>query len=127
MTPPSYDDIRRQVERRYHKRSIFIYHIIIAFVCLTVIWLTKSPLSMLPQVITVLWIGLLVLHGVKVFMDNARDQALDRMWLRYYDNMPLRDEKPKRDMLHLSDDGELEVIEETANMPNRSARPGEPV
>jgi hypothetical protein len=43
-------------------------------------------------------------------MDGARDRAIERTWRRYYGDLPY--EKPKRDVLRLTDDAELEVIEE---------------
>jgi hypothetical protein len=110
MSTPTYDEIRQQVERRYRRRSLLVYHIIIAFVCLTVIWFTASHVSMLPEAITTFWIGLLLIHGVRVFMSERSERAIERMWQRYYGDLPY--EKPKRDVLHLTDDGELEVIEE---------------
>lgn len=107
---PTYEEIRQQVERRYRRRSLFIYHIIIASVCLTVMWLTASHIDALPEAITTFWIGLLLIHGARIFMSERSERAIERTWQRYYGDLPY--EKPKRDMLHLTDDGELEVIEE---------------
>lgn len=111
MSTPSYDEIRQQVERRYRRRSLFIYHIIIAVTCLTVIWLVDlTPYTVAPF-LTVLWAGLLVLHGFRVFMEEVRDRAIESTWRRYYGDLPYADEKPKR-TLRLTDDAELEVVEE---------------
>lgn len=111
MSTPTYDEIRQQVERRYRRRSLFIYHVIIAVASMTVMWLMGSPFSMLPEAITTFWIGLLIIHGVRVFMHEARDRAVESTWRRYYGDLPYADEKPKR-TLRLTDDAELEVIEE---------------
>ena len=111
MSTPSYDEIRQQVGRRYRRRSLFIYHIVIAVTCLTAIWLVDMTPYTVAPFLTVLWAGLLVLHGVRVFMSERSERAIERTWQRYYGDLPYADEKPKRS-LRLMDDAELEVIEE---------------
>jgi hypothetical protein len=111
MSTPSYNEIHQQVQRRYRRRSLFIFHIIIATICLMVLWFTASPRSTLPETFSMLWIGLLLIHGVRVFMGERSEKAIERTWRRYYGDLPYADEKPKR-TLRLTDDAELEVVEE---------------
>jgi hypothetical protein len=122
MSTPSYDEIRQQIERRYRRRSFFIYHVIIAIASLSAIAVMSKGDNTFEEVMAALWFGLLVLHGVKVFMDEARDRAIERTWRRYYGDLPYVDEKPKR-TLRLMDDAELEVVEE--DLPERKYMRGE--
>jgi hypothetical protein len=116
MSTPSYNEIRQQIERRYRRRSLFIYHCIIAAVSLLAIWLIK-PFSSPTYIIFVLWMGLILLHGIHMLMEGAKDRAIERMWRRYYGDIDY--EKPKR-TLHLTDDAELEEIED--ELPERKYR-----
>lgn len=118
MTTPSYDDIRQQVERRYRRRSFLLYHFGFAAVCLTVVWLTTTRMGSpgVAMLLTLLWAGLFILHGVKVLMDEAKDRAIESTWRRYHGDFAYADEKPKRDTLHLTDDGELlDIVEDEEN------------
>lgn len=114
MSTSSYDEIRQQIERRYRRRSYFIYHVIIAIAGLSTISVMSKGDNTFEEVMAALWFGLLVLHGVKVVMDEARDRAIERTWRRYYGEFD--NEKPKR-TLRLMDDAELEVVEE--DLPER--------
>jgi hypothetical protein len=87
---------------------------------MTVMWLTKSNLTMLPQAITTFWFGLLLIHGVRVFMSERSERAIERTWQRYYGDLPY--EKPKRDVLHLADDGEVLDVIEDDEKPKRAYR-----
>ena len=109
MTTPSYDEIRQQVERRYRRRVNFIFHIIISAILSGMIWVF-APVTSIGLVIIALLMVSLLLHSIKLLLDGWRDREIERTWQRYYGDLPY--EKPKREMLHLTDDGELEVIEE---------------
>ena len=117
MTTPSYDEIRQQIERSYRRRSIFIYHLIIAFVSLASIWYISRD-GRVAIVSTLLWGGLLALHFVRLVSESAKARAIERTWRRYYGDIDY--EKPKR--LQLTDDAELEVIED--EQPERQYRQG---
>ena len=111
MSTPSYDEIRRQVERRYRRRSAFIYHLIIACAAIPAIWFVARSNGIVSVTITLLWVGLLVLQGVHLLLEGAKDREIERTWRRYYGDIDYEDVKPKRSF-HLSDDAELEVIED---------------
>jgi hypothetical protein len=108
MSTPSYDEIRHQVERRYRRTSVFIYHLIIAFVSLASIWYISRD-GRVAIVMTLLWGGLLALHFVRLVTESAKDRAIERTWRRYYGDFDY--EKPKN-ALYLTDDAELELIED---------------
>lgn len=111
MSTPSYEEIRRQVERRYRRRALFIYHLIIACAGIPALWFVAGRNGIVSLVITVLWVGLLLLHGVRLLMEGAKDREIERTWRRYYGDIGYEDVKPKRSF-RLSDDAELEVIED---------------
>src|SRR5688572_22931913 len=112
MSTPSYDEIRQQVQRRYRRRSYFVLHLIMAVTGTAAIWMIDPTPQDGTPVIALLWAGLLVFHAVKAFvLDEAQDREVERMWRRYSGEFD--DEKPKRS-LHLTDDAEIEVIEEEA-------------
>ncbi len=111
MTTPSYDEVRQRVERRYSRLSWFIFHLIMAVTTVAVIWaIDPTPQDGTP-VIAALWVGVLVCHAVKIYLDTLRDRAVERTWQRVSGKAV--DEKPKRTLL-LSNEAELEVIEEDA-------------
>lgn len=110
MQPPTYDDIRQQVARRYSRLGWFIFHLIMAITSIIVIWsIDPTPQDGTP-VLAGLWAGVLIFHAVKIYLDGLRDQAVERTWAKYQGSF---DEKPKRTLL-LHDDTELEVVDEEA-------------
>lgn len=114
MTTPSYDDIRKQVERRFGRLALFIFHVIMAITTVIVIWLIDPTPQDGTPVLAGLWLGVLVWHAIKVYMDGVRDREIERTWHRYSgDNRTDIDEKPKR-MMRLTDDDELEIVEDEA-------------
>jgi hypothetical protein len=112
MTTPSYDDIRQQIGRRYGRLSLFIFHVIMAITTTAVIWLIDPTPQDGTPVLAGLWLGVLVWHATKVYMDGVRDREIERTWQRYSGELDI-DEKPKR-MMRLADDDELEVVEDEA-------------
>lgn len=103
---PSYADIEKQVSRHYRRLTWFAIHVIMAVVSIVIIWSRNPAPQDGTQVMMGLWFGVLICHAVKVYLDNLRDEAIERMWQRY--SSP---EKPKR-FLRLEDDDELEVIKD---------------
>jgi hypothetical protein len=119
MTNPSYDDIRQQISRRFGRLSLFIFHVIMAITTTAVIWLIDPTPQDGTPVLAGLWLGVLVWHATKVYMDGVRDREIERTWQRYSGDLVDIDEKPKR-MMRLADDDELEVVEdEAANLRRR--------
>ncbi len=116
MSTPSYDEIKRQVERRYRRRSAFLYHLIIACAGLPAIWVIGRMNTVVIFTITALWVGLLLLHGVHLLLEGAKDREIERTWRRYYGDIDYDDIKPKRSF-RLNDDAELEVIEDDQPLP----------
>ena len=115
MSMPTYDEIRRQVGRRYRRRTLFALHFIIAVTGLAVMWLVDPSAE--DAVLSLLWTGLLTFHGIKVFvLDEGHDRAIERMWERYGGDVA--DEKPKR-TLRLSDDAEFEVVDDEFDLRSR--------
>ena len=110
MSTPSYDEIKRQVERRYRRRSALVYHVIIACAGLPAIWVIGRMNTIVIFTITALWGGLLLLHAARVFIESAKDREIERTWRRYYGDTDYEDFKPKRSFR--LNDAELEVIED---------------
>jgi hypothetical protein len=111
VSTPSYDEIKRQVERRYRRRALLIYHVIIAAAGLPAIWVVARPNTIVIFTITALWVGLLLLQAAHAFIESAKDREIERTWRRYYGDIDYEDFKPKRSF-RLNDDAELEVIED---------------
>ncbi|MEP7292799.1 MAG: hypothetical protein ABI835_13535, partial [Chloroflexota bacterium] len=67
----------------------------------------------LGEMIAIIWMGVLVLHGVVVSMTQNRDQEIEGEVARL--RREIYDEKPKRSLerLQLNDDGEL-IDEDTS-------------
>jgi hypothetical protein len=128
MSTPSYHQVRRHVERRHRQVSFFIFHLVVAMTA-TLIWMTGTESGVGTRVFAVLWFGVLVCHGMKVYLDGVRDRAVERSWRRYsgeayaYADEPYsastmtlkemlaeidKNEKPKRSMF-LDDDETKEV------------------
>lgn len=110
MTTPSYETVRAQVARRYRRLSWFVLHVVMAITSVIAIWLIDPTPEDGTPVIALLWFGLLVFHAIKIYMSGMEDRAVERMWERYQGDADF-DEKPKR-MMRLTDDAELEVIED---------------
>lgn len=116
MSTPSYDEIQAQVTRRYRRRSFLIYHAIIAFFGLSAVFFISPNLRVfLP--LAAMWGGVLALQFVHLVLENAKDREIERTWRRYYGDLDY--EKPKRQndygyrrTLRLSDDAELEVVDD---------------
>lgn len=108
MTNPSYPDIEKHISRRYRRLTWLAFHVVMAVVTIVIIWSRNPEPQDGTQVMTGLWFGLLLCHAFKVYLDNLRDEAIERTWQRY-----AGDEKPKR-FLRLENDGELEIIEDEA-------------
>jgi hypothetical protein len=117
MRTPSYEEIRRSVESRYNRFFWFIFHVIMAVVTTGVIWaIDPTPEDGTP-VIAALWVGVLIGHAVKVYMDGLKDAAIERTWQQYYGDLEMgeveiiEEEKPKR-MARLMDEDEDDVAYE---------------
>lgn len=113
MTNPSYADIEKQIARRYRRLTWFALHVVMAVVAMVIIWSRNPAPQDGTQVMLGLWFGLLIFHAVKVYLDNLRDEAVERMWQRFSGQ-----EKPKR-FLRLETDETLEIVEDDA-VPVRS-------
>lgn len=102
-------NLRRYVERRYNRLSFFVLHLIFAVTLAAVVFITPEYRDSSTPAIGMLWFGLLLYHGVKVYIDSARDRAIERtMQQPYYD---AEDEKPKRStrLADLTDYDEPEI------------------
>lgn len=111
MSRPSYEDIRKQVARRYDRMSLFVFHVIMAVTSIIIIWLIDPTPQDGTPVLAGLWFGVLIFHAVKLWLDNARDREIERAWERYGDNQQgVYDQKSKR-MIRLSDEAEQEAYE----------------
>jgi TRAP-type uncharacterized transport system fused permease subunit len=106
---PTYDEIRKLIERRYRRWVIFALHLSIFVFWFAVLgwWvITREPVpgDMQNLWIMAAWFAALIAHGFIVYMSNARDREIERAWERYGG-------KHKREMddypVYLSDDGEL--------------------
>ena len=98
---PAYDDIKRQVERRYRRVTFFILHVILAITIVGVVWAIKPNPGEGTIVMGALWAGLLIFHAFKLWLDNERDHEIERTWAKYAPTAIY--EKPKRHS-RLSDD-----------------------
>lgn len=112
MSSPSDDVIQPQADEPHRRRSLFIYHAVIAALCLMMLWFSGASRSILPEMITIVWVSLLLIQGVRIFIGERSEQAVEREWRRYHDLSPV-DEKPKR-TLRFTDDTEIESIGEEA-------------
>jgi hypothetical protein len=113
MTTASNEAMDQQADEPYRRRSLFIYHAVIAALCLMMLWFSGASRSILPEMITVIWVSLLLIQGIRIFIGERSEQAIEREWRRYYDDPFPVDEKPKR-TLRFTDDTEIESIGEEA-------------
>ena len=120
MPTPSYDDIKKQIERRYRRLTWFVLHIVVTVTLFGLMWAVVPSFGVATIMFSALWLGGLIFHGFKVWLDNARDLDIERAWTQMSTPETDADEKPKRH-LRLSDDAELEVIEDEAS-PLRQVR-----
>lgn len=111
MTTPSYDDIRKQIERRYSRIAWLIFHAVMAFFSILVIWIIDPTPTDGTPVLAVLWFGVLVCHAIKVFMDGLKDRAVERTWQRYAGEAD-DFEKPKRTLRLAEYDDEMEIVDD---------------
>ena len=111
MKRPSYDEMRRHIERRYSRIFWLIVHITLVVVTAEALWWSDpthrngNPWFMFP------WFGLVLIHAVKVGMDILKERDMARTWKRYYGDLEVDEgiveEKPKR-LARLLDESEGE-------------------
>src|SRR5688572_17167572 len=86
---PTYDDIRKLIERRFRRQVLFGLHLS-AFLFLSVVlgwWvLTREPVpgDMQHMWLIAAWFAVIVAHGFIVRMANARDREIEAMWSGVY-------------------------------------------
>ncbi|GAB4548652.1 MAG: hypothetical protein OHK0023_12080 [Anaerolineae bacterium] len=117
-----YNAVRREIVRRMRGRVIFFIHAAIYALCFVVTIAMPPWLRNGAEVAFLTWGSILVFHAARHF----------RWWDKWIDRMTQRElahhdptysaiaDKPKRDV-RLSDDGELEYIEEEIT-PQRKVR-----
>ena len=92
------DEIQPQADERYRRRSLFVYHVVIAALCLMMLWFSPASRSLLPEMITIVWVSLLLIQGARILIQERREHAIEREWRRYQS-------KPKR---RLTDENEAQ-------------------
>jgi hypothetical protein len=107
MSQPSYEQVRRQIASRYAHRFWFIAHVITAVIANVLILAGGGT-----PAFTLIWAGVVLVHGINLWLEERRDREIERTWERL-GGSAASTAKPKRDRLpptaRLSDDGELET------------------
>jgi hypothetical protein len=139
MSEPNYDEIRARVQERFNKQKELSIHGMVYIVINLLVWgLWLSGLAyeipvvagiadafqwLVPLVVTIGWGVGLAAHALDYYYSvgggaRRRDQVIEREIER---EMALRQayEKPKRDRLTLTEDGELEEITEDDYSPDQ--------
>jgi hypothetical protein len=142
MSEPNYDEIRARVQERFNKQKELSIHAMIYFVINLLVWglwvsgwAYRLPVIegiadafgiLVPLVVTVGWGVGLVSHVLDYYYSvgggaRRREQIIEREIER---EIALRQtyEKPKRDRLTLTDDGELEEVAEDDYSPAEKRR-----
>ncbi|MCE7946852.1 MAG: hypothetical protein DYG88_05425 [Chloroflexi bacterium CFX4] len=107
MSRLDYEEVRRAAEKRVKKRTEFYQHLI-AYVGVNLILIIASSGGALP--VAFFWGIGLAFHAADVFLDDPlrRERAIRREMEKLgYTAADLEAEKPKRDRVALSEDGEL--------------------
>ena len=117
---PSPDEVRHKVERRYRKRSLLLFHVILYIFVVSALFVISEPGDDEHIVVAIVWAGLLVLHGARILTNELRDRAVERELRRYFGDMPYKAKHGER--LALSEDGELVEFVDEAKAKDRMTR-----
>lgn len=126
-----YREIRKRVERLYNARKDIIIHTAVFVIINVVMWFAwrftdfgQSFSVVWPLLVTGGWGAGYIAHLIDYLMKEASEKAVqreierERAW-----RAGTLDEKPKRDHARLTEDGELEIIQDEDDYaPRRRSR-----
>jgi hypothetical protein len=129
---PNYDQIRRRITHRYNNRIAFYSHLV-AFLIVNglgwLLWLGTAAearsgvLSVLLLLTTGGWLVGMLIHAVIYGLTEARERAIERTIQEEREWQTGNMEKPKRDPhMRLTEDGELEAVEDDDTLPYEEPR-----
>ncbi|MCB9452349.1 MAG: 2TM domain-containing protein [Anaerolineaceae bacterium] len=104
-----YTDIEKKVELRFRRRRNFAFHVVIFVVLDAALWFITDPPARemtIQLTITLLWAGIVALHGLRLYFYEAQERALrheierERDWLH-------GEKRKNHPGLRLAEDGEL--------------------
>jgi hypothetical protein len=108
---PSPEEVRYKVERRYRKRSLLLYHVILYVFIVSALFVIAEPSDDEHIVVAIVWAGLIVLHAARILSNELRDRAVEQELRRYFGDLPYKTKHGEH--LALSEDGELvEMLDE---------------
>ncbi len=122
MEHQEYQSVRRRVARQFALKASFFFNVAFFLMVMFAI-LTDSKNAdnniLGAAIFAVFWGGVLLAHGNAAFnwfggmIDRATHKEMERQW---------EEEKPKRQRLAISDDGELVDLEETELLDDKPKR-----
>jgi TRAP-type C4-dicarboxylate transport system permease small subunit len=99
MTTPSYDEIRQMADERYRRWTLFICHFVIAALCLMMVWFSSLSRTILPEIITIIWVSLVLIQGIRIFISQHIERAVEREWRQLHTVEVVEEETPDRKAL----------------------------
>lgn len=107
-----YELAQKRVDRRNRRWLLWCFNFLgwLSWIAFTAAFNDSMPDGFGPMVV-IIWMGVLIFHGIYLSMVQSRDSQIEREVARL--RRDLYDEKPKRQnsRLQLSEDGELVEVE----------------